>query len=221
MSGSLRKWRLELVESCPDLLYLGGDPPSAKGFPGARDGWGDLAERPCAHIWAADNETFHATQIKEKYGTLRNAVSMKVITIMQDGELATRFVYVRTDGDVTVFDRNLKFRFRTDISGTETTWQILRQVVPAIVRAEIARLKIEALSARCRTGRRPGYPNEIDPDIPQRTLRRAVRHRPDLLSGRRRVLQPGHHFDGSRLERPGPGDRRDLLDRYRPRVGGL
>ncbi|WGS20186.1 MULTISPECIES: hypothetical protein [unclassified Bradyrhizobium] len=97
---------------------------------------------------------------------------MKVITIMEEGERA-RSVYVRTDGDVTVFDRHRKFRFRTDISGAETTWQILERVVPAIVHAETARLKIEALADRCRTGWRPGYPDEIDPDIPQRALRRA------------------------------------------------
>lgn len=89
---------------------------------------------------------------------------MKVI-IMEDGESA-RSVYVRTDGDVTVFDRNRKFRFRTDISTAETTWQILERVMPAIVHAETARLKIDALAARCRTGWRPGYPDEIDPDIP-------------------------------------------------------
>ncbi|MET3298991.1 hypothetical protein [Bradyrhizobium diazoefficiens] len=97
---------------------------------------------------------------------------MKTITIIEDGDRA-RLVYVRNDGDVTVFDRDQKFRFRTDIAGAETTWQILERVVPAIAHAETARLKIEALVARCRTGWRPGYPDEIDPDIPQRTLRRA------------------------------------------------
>ncbi|MBR0728604.1 hypothetical protein JQ582_04760 [Bradyrhizobium japonicum] len=97
---------------------------------------------------------------------------MKTITIIEDGDRA-RLIYVRTDGDVTVFDRDRKFRFRTDISGAETTCQILERVVPAIVQAETARLKIEALADRCRTGWCPGYPDEIDPYIPQRTLRRA------------------------------------------------
>jgi ribosome biogenesis protein Tsr3 len=60
---------------------------------------------------------------------------MKVITIIEDGERA-RSVYVRPDGDVTVFDRDRKFRFRTDISGAETTWQLLERVVPAIAHAE-------------------------------------------------------------------------------------
>lgn len=103
---------------------------------------------------------------------------MKTIAIIEDDERA-RAIYVRNDGDVTVFDHH-KFRFRTDIAGAETTWQILARVVPAIVHAETARLKINALAAPCRTGWRPGYPDEIDPDIPQRTLRRA-RFGVDLL----------------------------------------
>ncbi|WP_141937284.1 hypothetical protein [Bradyrhizobium sp. UNPA324] len=97
---------------------------------------------------------------------------MKVITIVEDGERA-RSVYVSADGDLTVFDRDRKFRFRTDVAGAETTWQILERVVPAIIHAETASLKIEALADRCRTGWRPGYPDEIDRDISQRTLRRA------------------------------------------------
>lgn len=87
---------------------------------------------------------------------------------------------MRPDGDVTVFDQDRKFRFRTDVAGAETTWQILARVVPAIVHAETVRLTIEALADRCRTGWRTGYPDEIDPDIPQRTLRRA-RFGVDLL----------------------------------------
>lgn len=46
---------------------------------------------------------------------------MKIITIIDDEERA-RSIYVRPDGDVTMFDRDRKFRFRTDISGAETTW---------------------------------------------------------------------------------------------------
>jgi hypothetical protein len=96
---------------------------------------------------------------------------MKVINIMEDGE-AARSVYVRPDGDVTVYDRERKFRFKVDIAGAETTWQILGRVVPAIAHAESVRCKIDAVVDRCRTGWRPGYPDEIDPDVPQRTLRR-------------------------------------------------
>lgn len=52
--------------------------------------------------------------------------------------------------------------------------------MPTIAHVEAVRIKIEALAERCRTGWRPGYPDEIDPDIPQRTLRRA-RFGVDLL----------------------------------------
>ncbi|MGK7062871.1 hypothetical protein AB4853_41160 [Bradyrhizobium sp. 1050_B9_N1_2] len=97
---------------------------------------------------------------------------MKTITVTKGGEGA-RSIYVRNDGDVTVFDRDHEFRFRTDIAEADTTWQILARVVPAIVHAETVHLKIDALVDRCRAGWRPGYPDEIDPDIPQRTLRRA------------------------------------------------
>ncbi|MEH2506837.1 hypothetical protein V1290_005648 [Bradyrhizobium sp. AZCC 1578] len=146
---------------------------------------------------------------------------MKVITIIEEGE-RPRSVYVRADGDVTVFDRDRKFRFRTDIAGAETTWQILARVVPTIVHAETVRLKIEAFADRCRTGWRPGYPDEIDPDIPQRTLRRA-RLGVDLLRypDDDEVLQPGDRFDGNQRERPSSGDRRDHVDRRQSRVGDL
>jgi hypothetical protein len=36
-----------------------------------------------------------------------------ILTIIEDGERA-RSVYVRHDGDVTMFDRDRKFRFRAD-----------------------------------------------------------------------------------------------------------
>lgn len=69
-----RGWRVELVEAYPDLFHPAGDPPSAQGWPEVGDGWRDLLERACARIRAAvqaDDGTFHAIQIKEKYATLR------------------------------------------------------------------------------------------------------------------------------------------------------
>lgn len=66
---------------------------------------------------------------------------MKVITIIEDGERA-RSVYVRADGDVTVFDRDRKFRFRCDIAGAETTWQIMARVTPHVVAAEARAIEI-------------------------------------------------------------------------------
>lgn len=93
---------------------------------------------------------------------------MKVFTIIEEGERA-RSIYVRHDGDVTVFDRDRQFRFLTDIAGAETTWQILARVTPQIVAAEARAIKIETLADRCRTGWRPTAA-EIDADVPQRTL---------------------------------------------------
>ncbi|TCU60490.1 hypothetical protein EDE08_1213 [Bradyrhizobium sp. R2.2-H] len=74
MPGVVRDWRVELVETYPDLFHPVGDPPSAQGWPEVGDGWRDLLDRACVRIRAAiqaDGGTFHATQIKEKYGTLR------------------------------------------------------------------------------------------------------------------------------------------------------
>ncbi len=70
----MRGWRTELVEAYPDLFHPVGDPPSAQGWPSVGNGWRDLLQRACARIRAAiqaDDGTFYATQIKEKYGTLR------------------------------------------------------------------------------------------------------------------------------------------------------
>jgi hypothetical protein len=94
---------------------------------------------------------------------------MKAITIIEDGERA-RSVYVRDDGDVTVFDRDRKFRFRSDIAGAETTWQIMARVTPHVVAAEARAIAIETLADRCRTGWIP-VAGEIDVDVPQRTIR--------------------------------------------------
>lgn len=66
-------WRAELVEAYPDIFHPVGVPPGAQGWPDVGDGWRELLERACARIRAAvqaDGETFRATQIKEKYGTL-------------------------------------------------------------------------------------------------------------------------------------------------------
>jgi hypothetical protein len=96
------------------------------------------------------------------------AARMRAITIIEDGERA-RSVYVRADGDVTVFDRDRKFRFRCDIAGAETTWQIMARVTPHVVAAEARAIKIEALADRCRTGWLP-VAEKIDADVPQRTM---------------------------------------------------
>jgi hypothetical protein len=62
-----------LVEAYPDLFHPPADHPgAAQGSPEC--GWRDLLERACTRIRAAvqeDGGTFHATQVKEKYGTLR------------------------------------------------------------------------------------------------------------------------------------------------------
>lgn len=67
-------WRAELVDAYPDIFHPVGDPPSAQGWPEVGDSRCDLLERCCCRIRAAvqaDGGTFQATQIKEKYGTLR------------------------------------------------------------------------------------------------------------------------------------------------------
>jgi hypothetical protein len=74
MTSAMRDWRIELVLAYPELFHPVGDPPAATGWPSVGDGWRDLLERACARIRAAvraDGGAFHATQIKEKYGTLR------------------------------------------------------------------------------------------------------------------------------------------------------
>ncbi|OSI24887.1 hypothetical protein [Bradyrhizobium canariense] len=75
MSGAFRNWRKELVKAYPDLFHPPADNPGvAQAYPECGDGWRDLLERACKRIRAAveaDGGTFHATQIKEKYGSLR------------------------------------------------------------------------------------------------------------------------------------------------------
>jgi hypothetical protein len=74
MADRAQDWRTDLVANYADLFHPVGDPPSAQGWPCVGDGWRDLLERACGRIRAAarpDGGTFHATQIKEKYGSLR------------------------------------------------------------------------------------------------------------------------------------------------------
>src|SRR5260370_39594162 len=75
MGGVVRNWRAELVEAYPDLFHPAADRPgAAEASPDCGEGWRDLLERACVRIRAAvqaDGGSFKATQIKEKYGTLR------------------------------------------------------------------------------------------------------------------------------------------------------
>lgn len=73
MTGVVHVWRLELVESYPDLFHPVCDPPAAQGWPFVDNGWRGLLARACARIRTAvqaKGETFRATQIKETFGTL-------------------------------------------------------------------------------------------------------------------------------------------------------
>jgi hypothetical protein len=75
MAGVVRDWRVELVKAYPDLFHpLADHPGAAQASPGCGEGWRGLIERACARIRAVvqvDGGSFKATQIKEKYGTLR------------------------------------------------------------------------------------------------------------------------------------------------------
>jgi hypothetical protein len=56
------------------LSSTGGSPGAAQATPECGEGWRDLLERGCARIRAAvqaDGGSLKATQIKEKYATLR------------------------------------------------------------------------------------------------------------------------------------------------------
>jgi hypothetical protein len=91
-----------------------------------------------------------------------------------EGGRAT-MLHVRHDGDVTVFDRDRESAIRIRISmhaDGDTTWRMLSRVMDGLVRAEDRLIRIERLVERVKTGWRP-IPGEIDPEIPQRTLRRA------------------------------------------------
>jgi len=91
-----------------------------------------------------------------------------------EGDLAT-MLHVRHDGDVTVFDRNRKspIRYRIAMQAVgDTTWRMPSRVMDGLVRAEDRLIRIDQLVERVKAGWRP-VPAEIDPEIPQRTLRRA------------------------------------------------
>ncbi|WP_141937293.1 hypothetical protein [Bradyrhizobium sp. UNPA324] len=67
-------WRAKLVDAYPDIFHPVGNPPLAQGWPEVGNGWRDLLERCCGRIRTAvqaEGGTFQATQIKEKFGTLR------------------------------------------------------------------------------------------------------------------------------------------------------
>jgi hypothetical protein len=91
MACVARDWRVELIKTYSDLFHPVGDPPEAEGFPEVGNGWCDLLERACARIRAAvltDGGSFHATQVKEKYATLRfyweGALSPAATTKVED-----------------------------------------------------------------------------------------------------------------------------------------
>jgi hypothetical protein len=75
MADVVRNWRVELVTAYPDIFHPpAGAPEAAQGSPECGEGWRDLLERACARIRAAvqaDGGSFKATQIKEKYASLR------------------------------------------------------------------------------------------------------------------------------------------------------
>jgi len=88
-----------------------------------------------------------------------------------EGDRST-MMHVRSDGDVTVFDRDresaIRFRIPMDVDG-DTIWRLLSRVMAGIVRAEERLIRIDRLVERLQTGWRP-VASEIDPDIPQQTL---------------------------------------------------
>jgi hypothetical protein len=75
MARIVRGWRAELIEAYPDIFHpLPDNSEVAQASPECGEGWRNLLERACARIRAAaqaDGGSFKATQIKEKYGTLR------------------------------------------------------------------------------------------------------------------------------------------------------
>jgi hypothetical protein len=81
-------------------------------------------------------------------------------------------MHVRSDGDVTVFERDresaIRFRIPMDVDG-DTTWRLLSRVMDGIVCAEERLIRIDRLVGRVKTGWQP-VAAEIDPDIAERTL---------------------------------------------------
>lgn len=74
MAGG-RTWREDLIQAYPDIFHPTADNPGvAQASPECGEGWRDLLERACVRIRAAvqaGGGSFKATQIKEKFGTLR------------------------------------------------------------------------------------------------------------------------------------------------------
>lgn len=74
MTDVVRDWRDELVEAHPSLFRSPEGRPGPSCLPECGEGWRDLLDRACVRIRAAveaDGGAFTATQIKEKFGTLR------------------------------------------------------------------------------------------------------------------------------------------------------
>src|SRR5262245_52508963 len=75
MASIVRDWRVDLVETYPDLFHPArGHATAVQSWPHVNEGWRDLLVRACARIRAAvqaDGGSFRFTQIKEKYGTAR------------------------------------------------------------------------------------------------------------------------------------------------------
>ncbi|WP_298257231.1 hypothetical protein [Bradyrhizobium sp.] len=105
--------------------------------------------------------------------------AMAAITIIEDRADRVRSIHVEWNGDVRVFDKDRRFRFRADVRGAQTTWQLLSRITPSIAAAELRAIAIEKVADRCRTGWLP-VADEIDPLVEQRTLRRS-RFGVDLL----------------------------------------
>lgn len=68
-----KDWREDMVTAYPEIFHPQGDPPGAPGWPWVEDGWEDLLLRACRRIRRAllGGGSFRATQLKEKFGTLR------------------------------------------------------------------------------------------------------------------------------------------------------
>jgi hypothetical protein len=92
MNGAVRNWRVGLVEAYPDLFRPpAGALEGAEGSPDCGQGWRDLLERACVRIRAAvqaDGGSFKATQIKEKFGSLRfywdGALSPEAVALVEE-----------------------------------------------------------------------------------------------------------------------------------------
>ncbi|MBN9007152.1 MAG: hypothetical protein J0H40_17275 [Rhizobiales bacterium] len=99
---------------------------------------------------------------------------MRAFTLLE-GETSARMIRVRGNGTIIVHEggrRRLHARV-TDLDRNASTWALLARVVPAIAHAESVRSKIDRLVERAMTGWTPAS-DEIDADIPQRTLKEAV-----------------------------------------------